>query len=224
MLQCLIVRCLVCFAAFPDICTNNLNIIKMKTKNLISVVAQTALLVVLLFSQYSCANSNQKTNAVENYTEVVKPATDIHTAVFMGNINAVMQHIKAGSDLNKRDAYGSTPLNVAITFGKTDIAVLLIEGGADINATNADGSTPLHTAAFFCRSEIVGELLNNNADITLKNKYGSTALESVSANFNDIKPIYKQIAKDLGPLGLRLDLERIELTRPVIVEMLSEKK
>ena len=147
---------------------------------------------------------------------------DIFGAVFMSNEKAIDQHIKIGSDLNGRDAYGSTPLNIAITFGKTDLAIKLMDAKADINATNADGSTPLHTAAFYCRTEIVKELIARGADDTLINQYGSTALQSVSGPFADVKPIYEQISKDLGALGLRLDLERLENTRPEVAVLLSK--
>ncbi|PLX13776.1 MAG: ankyrin repeat domain-containing protein [Marinilabiliales bacterium] len=198
----------------------------MMTKNLIIRTIIMSLTLIILLGNSSCTNSkNEKEESKSTIKEVKtleKPTVDLPTAVFMGNTNAIKQHINNGTVLNTRDAYGSTPLNIAITFGKTDIANMLINGGADINATNADGSTPLHTASFFCRTEIVETLLKNGADKTIKNHYGSTALESVSANFEDVKPIYMQIAKDLGPLGLRLDLKRIETTRPLIAKIISE--
>ena len=136
-------------------------------------------------------------------------------------MKALKENIAYGSDLNSKDAYGSTALNIACTFGKTDIALELIKAGADLSATSADGSTALHTAAFFCRTEIVIALLNAGADKSIRNSYNSTALESVSVPFEEVQPIYEQIAKDLGALGLRLDLERIEKTRPEIANLLK---
>ena len=112
-------------------------------------------------------------------------------------------------------------MTIATTFGKTDVAKALIEAGADIHITSADGSTPLHTAAFFCRTEIVKALLAKGADKNLKNSYGSTAFESVSGPFNEVKGIYDQISKDLGPLGFKLDYKHLETTRPVIAKMLQ---
>lgn len=199
----------------------------MKTKQFISAssIMSLALIVFVIFSS-SCAGDQQ--GKKEKQTEdlpvqkVEKPNMDIHAAVFMGDMKAIQQHMDIGTDLNSRDAYGSTPLNIATTFGKTDVALLLTKAGADINATNLDGSTPLHTAAFFCRTEIVEALLKQGADKSLRNQYGSTALESVSAKFEDVKAIYIQIGKDLGPLGLRMDLERIESTRPLIANMIAE--
>lgn len=191
----------------------------------INILRKTAFLLalsLLLFGGYSCKENQTSDKQGTIAEKIEKPSMDIFSAVFMSNKKAVEQHIKIGSELNGRDAYGSTPLNIAITFGKTDIAIMLMDAKADINATNADGSTPLHTAAFYCRTEIAKELIANGADQTLINQYSSTALGSVSGPFADVKPIYEQIARDLGPLGLKLDLERIENTRPIIAEMLSK--
>ena len=63
-------------------------------------------------------------------------------------------------------------------------------------------------------------LLENDADKELLNNYGSTALQSISAPFADVKFIYDQFSKDLGPLGFKLDYDYVEATRPKIAEML----
>ncbi|MBN1781679.1 ankyrin repeat domain-containing protein [bacterium] len=148
---------------------------------------------------------------------------DLHTAVILGDLEAVNQHIRAGSDLDVREpSRGSTPLMTAALLGKTDAALALIGAGADVNAQNNEGSTALITAAFFCRTEIVRALLENNADKTLKNKAGRTALESVSRPFEDVKGIYDGLGAALAPLGLTLDYEHIQAMRPVIAEMLGE--
>lgn len=198
----------------------------MKTKQLILRKAVTTIFIVAaMFSITSCKgqkekSDNKKENSVSQ-TNVKPPSVDIHTATFLGNLDAVRQHISAGSDLNVKDQYGSTPLIIATLFGKTEVAISLIEAGTDLHITGNDGSTPLHTAAFFCRTEIVKALLANGADKTLKNNYGSTPLASVTTPFNDVKGIYDQFSKDLGPLGFKLDYKHLELTRPIIAEMLQ---
>jgi len=144
----------------------------------------------------------------------------IYLAALQGNIEAVKQHIGAGSNLNERDAYGSTPLIVAATFGKTDVAKALIEAGADLDARNNDGATALHAAALLCRTEIVGALLDKGANKDLTDNLGNTPLESVADPFDDVKGIYDGIAQALGPLGLVLDYDFIRVTRPRIAEML----
>jgi ankyrin repeat protein len=184
-----------------------------------SMKTVTAIMLALLIIT-ACSN---KQNSSASQTTVKPPAMDIHTAAFMGNARAVKQHITAGTDLNRKDEYGSTPLHTAIVFGRTEAALALIEGGADLNVTNNDGSTPLHNAAFFCRTEVVESLLAHNADKSIRNNYGSTALESVAGPFDEVRPIYEQLNRDLGSLGLRLDYARLEKTRPVIAEMLQDE-
>jgi len=182
------------------------------------------LYVTTLMILFSCQGQGNKSSKPKEATPVEQtkaPTLDINAATFMGDLEAIDQHIKAGSDLNKKDQYGSTPLTIAATFNKTEIAIALINAGADLNMQSADGSTPLHTSAFFCRVEIVEALLEKGADKTLKNNYGSTPLESVSAPFSEVKNFYDQISKDLGPLGFKLDYKYLETTRPLIAEMLQ---
>ena len=170
----------------------------------------------------------EKTNTEETETELVaenpvsQQLVSLHAAAVTGNLEAVKAHIEAGSDLNEREpAGGSSPLISACVFGQTKVALALIEAGADVNQTNNDGSTALHTAAFFCRTEIVEALLKASIDKAIKNNAGSTAAESVAVPFEAVKPIYDYFAKVYEPLGLKLDYEQIQTTRPVIVEMLK---
>lgn len=165
------------------------------------------------------AAAQQKNNTVKTQKA---PATDLHTAVVTGNINAVKQHIAAGSDLNQKDALGgSSPLITACLFEQKEIAMLLINAGASINFQNNDGSTALHVASFFCKPDMVKLLLANKVDKTVKNKYKNTAYETVTAPFSTVKSIYEQMKQMLEPMGVKLDLTYIEKTRPVIAKMLQ---
>jgi fucose 4-O-acetylase-like acetyltransferase len=169
-----------------------------------------AMLIVTLLAVAGC--SKQENPA---------PKIGLFTAAVTGNLEAVHQHIKAGSDLDiKEPTRGSTPLITATVFGKTKVAMALIEGGADVNCQNNEGSTPLITAAVFCRTEIVKALLDKGANKTLRNKAGRNALESVSRPFDDVIGIYNGLGTALAPLGLKLDYERIKMTRPKIAEIL----
>jgi fucose 4-O-acetylase-like acetyltransferase len=175
-------------------------------------IIKTVTTAILAVSLLTIAGCEKQENPV--------PHVSLHIAVLQGNLDAVRQHINAGSDLNKKDTYGSTPLIIAATFGRIEIAKALIDAGADMEITNNEGSTPLHIAAFLCRTEIIEALLDKGADKNALNKAGRTALESVAGPFDDVKVIYDSIAKGLKPLGLKLDYERIKKTRPIIVEML----
>lgn len=198
----------------------------MKTQKIISIKTVTTAMLVTTLLTFSTCSSKDGNSTKENkqssvsQTSAKPPSIDIHTATLMGNLKAIRQHIKAGSDLNEKDEYGSSPLIIAATFGRTEVARVLIGAGAEVNCVNNDGSTTLHIAAFFCRTEIVELLLDNGADKNLKNNFGSNAFESVAGPFDNVKGIYDQFSKDLGPLGLKLDYEYIKMTRPRIAEML----
>jgi len=65
----------------------------------------------------------------------------IHIPAHEGNIEAVKQHIAAGTDVNKKDRRTeSTPLDSAARNGPKDIVELLIANGTDVNAMGEDGS------------------------------------------------------------------------------------
>ena len=175
------------------------------------------LLVAIFLPTCSHTDAHKK-----NGSGIQKPKMNIHAAVLAGNLIVVRQHIKAGTDINEIEPMsGSTPLISAATFGKTDIAEALIKAGADLTISNNDGTTPLHSAAFFCRVEIVQLLIDVNADKTLRNKFGATPRETVMGPFSEIKPIYEMMQQQLAPLGMQLEMEQLEKTRPVIGMMLQ---
>ena len=190
----------------------------MKTLKNNSLKLLANLLLVVIFLQ-ACSHTN---SYKKNESGVDKPDMDIHSAVLAGNLEVVRQHIKAGSNIDEIEPMsGSTPLISAATFGKTEIAKALIEAGADLTISNNDGTTPLHSAAFFCRVEIVQLLIDANADKTLKNNFGATPRETVMGPFSEIKPIYEMMQQQLAPLGMQLNMEQLEKTRPVIAIMLQ---
>jgi len=57
------------------------------------------------------------------------PDISIHDAVNEGNIEAVKQHIAAGTDVNAKTNAGMTPLSLANVFDRTEIADLLRKHG-----------------------------------------------------------------------------------------------
>ncbi len=179
------------------------------------------MILALLIGLAGCARQDDSEQGRDK--DQSPPRVDLHVAALQGNLLAIEQHIKANSDLNEKDAYGSSPLTVAITFGKTQVAKALIQAGADLSIINNEGATPLRIAAFFCRTEIVQALLDSGADKAARNKAGRTALDSVAGPFEAAKGIYDSIGKGLKPLGLKLDYERIRTTRPRIVATLRYK-
>ena len=180
------------------------------------------LLLTTACGQTSSKSKTEVTTSTETKSVVDAPEMDIQTAILSDNLEAVKQHISAGTDLNKKDPMtGATPLITAASFGKHKIAQALIDAGADLSAKNNDGATALHTAAFFCRVEVVQSLIDAKADKTAKNNFGMTPRESVMGPFAEIKPIYEMLQQKLGPIGLQIELTEIEKTRPVIAMMLQ---
>tara|TARA_R110002012_G_scaffold45891_3_gene121673 strand:+ start:602 stop:1189 length:588 start_codon:yes stop_codon:yes gene_type:complete len=180
-------------------------------------------MLILMMSLSACGQKKSEPDTKTTAkTEVKVPSMPLSAAVVTGNLEVVEQHIAAGTDINEKDPLsGSTPLITAVTFDKRDIAQALIDAGADLSVKNNDGSTALHVAAFFCKVEAVQMLMDAGADKNVKNNYGATARETVVGPFAEVKPIYEMMQQQLGPIGLQLDLEEVENTRPTIAVMLQ---
>ena len=85
------------------------------------------------------------------------PDISIHITAAKGNIEAVKQHLAAGTDVDAKDGgFGdaTTPLHIATHLGHKEIAELLIAKGADVNVKIEDGKTPLDLAIHLKRTEI----------------------------------------------------------------------
>ena len=155
------------------------------------------------------------------------PDSSLFEAALAGNLEAVKQHIAAGTDLNQIDPnpVGSKGgvLNAAAAFGYTEVAIALIEGGADVNQKDKEGATPLHTAALLCYPKIVLALLNNGADKTIRDNDGQTALEMVEFPWEIAKGIYELLDGIIfKPFGKPLDHNRIQKTRPQVAAIIRK--
>ena len=71
------------------------------------------------------------------------PDISIHDAAEEGNVEAVKQHLAAGTDVNLGGV--ATPLHPATYSGHKEVVELLIADGANVN-TKDKGLTPLDTA------------------------------------------------------------------------------
>ena len=95
----------------------------------------------------------------------------IHKAADDGNIEAIKQHIAAGTDVNSNDEW--TPLHAA---ANKETAELLIAKGADINAKDNISGTPLFWAALEGNEEVAELLIRQGADVNAAGPKGWTAL------------------------------------------------
>jgi uncharacterized protein len=145
-----------------------------------------------------CGESQQSAPApeatsVEPVAEAAKPETptakapdiDIHEAAKEGNIEAVKQHLAAGTDANAKTGVGETPMQIAYQKGHTEIVELLIANGADGNA-KGDGQTPLHGAAYWGSKEIVQLLIAKGVDVNAKTNDGETPLDLAKGEIADL--------------------------------------
>ena len=53
-----------------------------------------------------------------------------------GNIEAIKQHLAAGTDVNAKGKNGWTPLHYAAVESHKEVVELLLANGADVNAKN----------------------------------------------------------------------------------------
>ena len=107
------------------------------------------------------SNPEPESDPIEPITEAANPeppkakAPDIsiHLAADKGNLEAVKQHLAAGTDVNAL-SLGFKPLHLAAMRGRMEIAELLIAEGADVNGMNGIGETPLDWAIHSKLTEI----------------------------------------------------------------------
>ena len=135
------------------------------------------------------------------------PKVDIWTATKKGNIEAVKQHLTAGTDVDAKSdgKYGWTPLLHAAWFGHKEIAELLIAGSAEVNAKDNYGKTPLHRAVQEGYMEIVELLIAKGADVNATNMYRITPLD-VAEEFN-LSELASILRKHGGKTGEELKAE-----------------
>ena len=83
--------------------------------------------------------------------------SDIHAAVFGGDLPKVKQLVAGGVDINKRNKKKVTPLHVAAYQGNTRhiaMAKWLLANGANAGARDFEGKTPLDKASERGNTEI----------------------------------------------------------------------
>ena len=165
---------------------------KIKMKTLITTIA--AVLVV------GCATTQQPEPPTAK-----APDISIHDAIEKGNIEAVKQHLAAGTDVEVKDGEGWTLLQIAAGEGHKEIAELLIAKGADVNAMTADGLTALFAAILGSHKEMAELLITKGADVNARGFLGMTLLNM--AVDEGEKEIADLLRKHGGKTGAELKAE-----------------
>eukprot|EP00455_Lapot_gusevi_P000497 TRINITY_DN10229_c0_g1_i3.p1 TRINITY_DN10229_c0_g1~~TRINITY_DN10229_c0_g1_i3.p1 ORF type:complete len:166 (+),score=10.84 TRINITY_DN10229_c0_g1_i3:78-575(+) len=89
------------------------------------------------------------------------------SACDLGDLHSVRDFLlHKGTNPNRSDEYGYTPLHNAASSGHLEICELLLQHGASVNAAEC-GATPLHRAAFRGHTQVCALLLRHGADPNL---------------------------------------------------------
>ena len=135
--------------------------------------------ILVVFTFFGCNTKNDSNQT--NSETVSPPKLDLHQAIYMRDLDAINQHIKAGTDLNTPEpSRQSSPLITAAALGEVEATNILIDAGANINYTNLDGSNALHTAIVFGKSKVAETLIEKGIDLNTQNKEGSSALHTAA--------------------------------------------
>jgi len=102
--------------------------------------------------------------------------TSLHHAVKQRDSETVEKLITDGTDLNKQDAKGQTPLMIATYNHDFEMAKKLVDAGADVNLQDDMQNSPFLYAGAEGYIDILKLCIGSNADTTITNRYGGTAL------------------------------------------------
>ena len=109
----------------------------------------------------------------------------LHVAVMHGATNVARVLLKAGCDVDKRNALGETALLVAARRGDLPSVQLLLDYGADKRIEDANGRTPFFVAMRASHSRVAAALLPGDSpvaeDETEAHLFGRTEAESNNA-------------------------------------------
>ncbi len=139
-----------------------------------------------------CGEAQQSTPPAEaklEPTTAKAPAIYFHGAAINGDIEAVKQHLAAGTDVNAKGPGGETPLHDAAIAGRKEIVELLIAEGADVNrlffepfklqGELNDGQTPLDWAIKGKHTKTTDLLHDETANLI--RKHGGKTSEELKA-------------------------------------------
>ncbi|NYV74109.1 ankyrin repeat domain-containing protein [Streptomyces sp. UH6] len=93
-----------------------------------------------------------------------------------GDTDTVRLALRAGADVEARDAHGRTPLLLAALADHVDTARLLLAAGADPDARDDRQDTPWLVTGVTGSVAMMRLLLPHNPDLTLRNRYGGISL------------------------------------------------
>ena len=141
----------------------------------------------------------------QSRVKLESPDISIQDAIKEGDIQAVMHHLAAGTDVNAKDERGDTAMFPAVIGGYKEIIKMLVNKGADVSVKNNAGFTPLHEGAYSGQKEIVELLITCGADVNTMKIDGMTPLDM--ASFGNRNETAALLRKHGGKTGAELKAE-----------------
>ena len=147
----------------------------------------------------------------------------LHVAIFTGCVEIVADLLKAGADMEHRDAiHGQTPLSSACKGCSASIVRALVRAGADVESTCSAGLTPLHWACRFNATESVEALLKAGADPGALDQAAADAVAKSSSSSRSGTIVSRPIAIDV--IGLGQPLDRMDDSTTQLSDMLAARR
>ena len=103
-------------------------------------------------------------------------SSPIHLAAIGDHCDIIQLLLSTGTDVERRDQFGNTPLIISSSLGNFKSVDCLLEFGAKMEAVNSSGNTALIAAALNGNFEMAFHLIERGADCRLKNFSGISAM------------------------------------------------
>jgi ankyrin repeat protein/endonuclease YncB( thermonuclease family) len=134
------------------------------------------MLALLLLAPVSC-----KRPAPTPPAPPAAPTIPLADAIRTGNLIELERFAAIGTDLNRTNAQGRTPLFLATWYQQIPVFDWLMERGADPRIADMGGMTPLHVAAGKGNLDLVVRLLQAPIDINARNRDNQSPAELAAA-------------------------------------------
>ena len=163
----------------------------------------------------ACQSTEPAASAVPPPEPIPAPTIGLWEAAAGGDIDALVAHRAAGTNLNAlQPELGITALVAATAGGQSGAVDWLLDHGVDVNARSGDGNTALHAAAFLGAADIAAKLLERGVNVTASNDNGQTVWQTLATDWQTTSAI-------ASALQLTLDRVTLEAGRAEIATMLE---
>ena len=139
---------------------------------------------------------------VNRYGENALHALDRQKSRSQSEQTALVFYLVAvGTDVNKRNNWGATPLATAAQYSLPFVAAALLDCGADINSRDDEGDFAIHCALYFNNEEVIRLLLSRGANYTTWISTGNSIFHqaAISGNLNTIDILLAARLRDVDP-------------------------